>query len=73
MCSFDALLHPQIGATPLKFGLKQGRLGSMRALMLNYKCSLPGLMWNSLVRLLVWSMWACNESQAAIYSLCLYE
>ena len=42
-----ALLCPQIGATPLEFKqnqLKAGRLSSMRALMLNYECSLHGLM-----------------------------
>ena len=41
-----ALLHPQIGATPLKFEpnqLEAGRLSSMRALTLNYECSLHGL------------------------------
>ena len=45
-CSLDALLRPQIGGTPLKFEpnqLEAGRLSSMRALMLNYECSLHGL------------------------------
>ena len=44
--SLEALLRPQIGATPLKFEpnqLEAGRLSTMRALMLNYKCSLLGL------------------------------
>ena len=44
--SLDALPSLQLGATPLKFGPNQLEAGSqrgMRALMLNYKCSLPGL------------------------------
>ena len=52
----DALLHPQICATPLKFKpnrLEVGRLGTMRVLMLNYKCSLPGLNIFSFIPLLV--------------------
>ena len=44
--SLDALLRPQIGATPLELKpnqLEAGRPSSMRVLMLNYERSLHGL------------------------------
>ena len=47
--SLEVLLCPQVGATFLKFEpnqLEAGRLSTMQALMLNYKCSFLGLMIN---------------------------